>query len=197
MSRIKVIKTEEEYHQALDRLSVLMDAAPGSEEESELELLAVLTQKYEEEHFPIELPDPIEAIKFRMEQQGLSRKDMVPFFGSQSRVSEVLGRKRPLSITMIRALHKGLGIPADVLLQESGKTLDDLVLYPKDFPLKKMFANGYFPGARDLRHLKEYAEEFIAKLLSPLDKFSDQMVYCRRSAPPVSSAVGISNGQSK
>lgn len=197
MNRIKVIKTEEEYQEALARLSGLMDSAPGSEEESELELLAILIQKYEEQHYPIALPDPIEAIKFRMEQQGLTRKDMIPYFGSQSRVSEVLGRKRPLSLSMIRALHEGLGIPAEVLLQESGKTLDDLVFDPQDFPLKKMLANGYFPGARDLRHLKEDAQEFISRLLSPLDKFSDQMVYCRRSAPPKTSAVGISNGHAK
>ena len=116
----KIIQTEEEYQQALSDLELLMAAAPGSKEEQQLELLSLLIEKYEEDHFPIPYPDPIEAIKFRMEQEGLTRKDLIPFIGSQSKVSEVLNRRRPLSITMIRNLHEGLSIPAAVLIQEVG-----------------------------------------------------------------------------
>ena len=114
---IKLLKTETEYEAALTRIEALMDAEPGSAQEDELELLALLVEKYEDEHYPIDLPDPVEAIKFRMEQQGLSRKDMIQFLGSQSKVSEVLNYKRPLSLSMIRALNEGLDIPAEVLLQ--------------------------------------------------------------------------------
>ena len=114
----KVIKTEAEYEVALARVAELMDAQPGSPDEQELELFALLVEQYEQEHFPIAPPDPVEAILFRMEQEGLTRKDLAAYIGSPSKVSEVLNRKRPLSLSMIRALHKGLGIPADILVQE-------------------------------------------------------------------------------
>ncbi|MCK4724478.1 MAG: hypothetical protein KAT29_01690 [Anaerolineales bacterium] len=119
--KAKIIKNEYEYEEALAHLDMLMDASLGSPEEAELELFDVLIENYEEERYPIDLPDPIEAIKFRMEQEGLTRKDMIKYLGSQSKVSEVLNNKRPLSLTMIRALHNGLGIPAEVLLQEVQK----------------------------------------------------------------------------
>ena len=113
----KVIKTGEEYKAALSQMRALMEAAPGSPEEEDLELFAVLIEQYEKERFPIGLPDPVEAIEFRMDQAGLTRKDLIPYIGSQSKVSEGLNHKRPLSVAMIRALHDGLGIPAEVLLQ--------------------------------------------------------------------------------
>jgi HTH-type transcriptional regulator/antitoxin HigA len=114
----KVLKTEEEYTEALGRVEALMDALPGSSKEEDLELWSLLVERYEEEHFPVDLPDPIEAIKFRMEQEGLRQKDLKSFFPAKSKVSEVLNRKRPLSLGMIRALHRGLGIPAEVLLHQ-------------------------------------------------------------------------------
>ena len=114
----KVIKTEAEYEVALARVADLMDAQPGSPDEQELELFALLVEQYEQEHFPIAPPDPVEAILFRMEQEGLTRKDLAAYIGSPSKVSEVLNRKRPLSLSMIRALHRGLGIPTDILVQE-------------------------------------------------------------------------------
>lgn len=117
----KIIKSEADYVSALAHLESLMDSLPGTPEEEELELFAVLIENYEDEHFPIDMPDPVEAIKFRMEQQGLTRKDLVQYIGSQSKVSEVLNGKRPLSISMIRALEKGLGIPAKILLQVPGE----------------------------------------------------------------------------
>lgn len=114
----KIIKTKEEHAMALARVEALMDAAPGSPQEEELELWSLLVERYEDEHCPIDLPDPVLAIKFRMEQEGLRQKDLEKYFPGKNRVSEVLNRKRPLSLGMIRALHHGLGIPAEVLLRE-------------------------------------------------------------------------------
>lgn len=118
---MKVIRTETEYTDSLAEVEKLidLDPAPGTFESDQLELLTLLIQQYEANRFPMALPGPIEAIRFRMEQQGLSPRDLVPYLGSRSKVSEVLNGKRPLSLTMIRALHRGLGIPADVLLQET------------------------------------------------------------------------------
>lgn len=114
----KVIKTEAEYGIALSKVESLMDAAVGSKEADELELWAVLVESYERKHHPIDPPDPVEAIRFRMEQQGLHSVDLVRYFNSKSRVSEVLGRKRPLTLSMIRALSAGLHIPAEVLIRK-------------------------------------------------------------------------------
>ncbi|OGO38881.1 MAG: hypothetical protein A2147_09165 [Chloroflexi bacterium RBG_16_57_8] len=116
----KIIKNEDEYKDALDTLERLLDnnPAPGTHEDEEAELLILLIQDYESRIYRFTPPDPIEAIKFRMEQQGLAPKDLVPYLGSRSRVSEVLSGKRPLTISMIRRLHAGLGIPAGVLIQE-------------------------------------------------------------------------------
>jgi HTH-type transcriptional regulator/antitoxin HigA len=113
----KVIKTTEEHDQALARIEELFSAKPGTPEGDELELLVLLVETYEAEKFPIELPDAIEAIRFRMEQMNLKQKDLIPIIGSKSKVSEVLSGKRELSITMIRKIVSNLNIPATVLLQ--------------------------------------------------------------------------------
>lgn len=178
----KVIKTEEEYQAALAHLETLMDAIPGSPEEDELELFGLLVEKYEEEHFPIDLPDPIEAIKFRMEQQGLSKKDMIAYFGSQSKVSEVLNHKRPLSLAMIRALNEELGIPAEVLLREPGKSLPARKYNPADYPFAQMVKRNFFPGFHGtLREAREKGEELLESLLSPFDALRASPVLCRNS----------------
>jgi HTH-type transcriptional regulator/antitoxin HigA len=114
----KIIRNEEMYEEALSFVASLMDAKPGSKHEEELELWSLLIEQYEKENHPIEDPDPIEAIRFRMDQLGLHRKDLEPFIGQKSKVSEVLNRKRPLSLHMIRSLHSHLGIPAAVLVRE-------------------------------------------------------------------------------
>ena len=114
--KAKVIKTQEEYEAVLARVEELMDATPNTAEAEELELLAALAELYEDEHFPVDPPDPVEAIRFRMQQAGLKQKDLVQYIGSPGRVSEVLSRKRALSLRMIRALHRGLGIPAEAIL---------------------------------------------------------------------------------
>jgi HTH-type transcriptional regulator/antitoxin HigA len=114
---IKPIKTENDYKQALERLELIFDAKIGSPEGDELEVLGILIDKYENEKFPISLPDPIEAIKFRMEQMGYNQKDLANIVGLKSRASEILNRKRKLSLEMIRQLHENLHIPTDVLIQ--------------------------------------------------------------------------------
>ena len=115
---IKVIKTEENYNSALKRLEEIFDAPINSKDGDEAELLTVLIEKYEEEHYPIESPDPIEAIRFRMEQMNMNKKDLAEVIGYKSRVSEILNKKRKLSLNMIRQLHKKLRIPYASLLTE-------------------------------------------------------------------------------
>lgn len=114
---IQLIKSENDYNQALKRLELIFDAKRGTEQGDELEVLGMLIEQYENEHFPIELPDPIEAIKFRMEQMGYNQNDLAKILGFKSRASEVLNRKRKLSLEMIRQLHIGLNISTDVLIQ--------------------------------------------------------------------------------
>ena len=114
---IKPIRTKAEYRTALAEIERLFDAAPGTPDGDRLDVWATLVEAYEAQHEPIPLPDPIEAIRYHMESRGLSRVDLEPYIGSRARVAEVLNRKRPLSIDMIRKLSAGLGISADVLIQ--------------------------------------------------------------------------------
>jgi HTH-type transcriptional regulator / antitoxin HigA len=117
----KLIKTHQEHEAALARLEELMlkNPIPDSEGANELELLALLIKSFEDKNIVIDPPTPLEAIQFRMEQAGLKQKDLIPFIGSKSRVSEVLAGKRPLTLAMARKLHKGLGIPAEILLEDA------------------------------------------------------------------------------
>lgn len=115
---LKVIKTEKDYQKALKRLEVIFDAKKGSKNGDELELISLLIDNYEKEKYPIDLPDPIEAIKFRMEQLGYKQKDLAEAIGLKSRASEILNRKRKLTLDMIRKLHEVLGIPTEVLIKE-------------------------------------------------------------------------------
>jgi HTH-type transcriptional regulator/antitoxin HigA len=115
---IKPIRNDEDLTLAFARIEQLWGAASGSPEGDELEILALLVEKYEDEHFPIPPSDPIEAIKFRMDQQGLTARDLEAFIGPSGRVSEVLSRKRPLSLRMIKRLHDGLRIPYESLLAD-------------------------------------------------------------------------------
>lgn len=116
----RLIKNDNDLQSFMTRIIELAERNPieGTKEFDELELLGILIEHYESKHYPISKPDPIDAIKFRMEQQGLTNEDMTQFMGSLSKVSEVLNRKRPLSLSMIRRLHDGLGIPADILIQD-------------------------------------------------------------------------------
>lgn len=115
--KLKPIKTETDYNLALERLDKIFDAKKGSVEGDELEILGILIEKYEDENFPIALPDPIEAIKFRMEQLDYSQNDLANVIGLKSRASEILNKKRKLSLEMIRKLSETLHIPSEVLIQ--------------------------------------------------------------------------------
>ncbi len=114
---INLIKTKKDYNQALERLEVIFDAKKGTQEGDELELLGILIERYENENFFIDMPDPIEAIKFRMEQMGYTQNDLAEIVGFKSRASEILNKKRKLSLDMIRQLHERLNIPTDILIQ--------------------------------------------------------------------------------
>jgi len=113
---IRPIKTEQDYEFAISRIEELWGAKKDSPAGDELDLLVTLVESYEMKHYPISPPDPIDAIKFRMEQMGMTNSDMVKYLGSQSRVSEILNKKRKLTLGMIKSLYKGLKIPAEVLL---------------------------------------------------------------------------------
>src|SRR6185295_3266943 len=119
---LRPIRTKADYNRALAEVERLWGAKGGTPEGDRLDVLATLIDAYETEHYPMDPPDPVEAIKFRMEQQGLTRKDLEPLIGTRTRVSEVLNRKRSLSIGMIRRLHDHLGISAEVLIRPSQNT---------------------------------------------------------------------------
>ncbi len=144
--KIKVIKTKEEYEESLGLIEELIhkDPNPDSEDGEKLSLLVTLVKDYESGAFPESLPDPVDAILFRMEQQNLKPRDLIPYIGSRSKVSEVLSRKRPLTISMMRALENGLGIPAKVLLKESDEFRNTEDIMWNKFPLKEMEKRGYF-----------------------------------------------------
>jgi HTH-type transcriptional regulator/antitoxin HigA len=153
----KLIKSEDDYNLALTRIEQLMDSKPGSPEFDELELLSTLVEIYEDEHFPIDMPDPVSAIKFRMEQLELNQQGLVPFIGSRSKVSEVLNRKRSLTLAMMRSLHKGLGIPSDVLLQEPEASFPISIPHLEwtKFPVVEMAGKGWIAKDQDIKGREE------------------------------------------
>ena len=160
----RLIKNDEDYKKALSRIEELMDAQPDTPEMDELELMTALVEMYEDRHYPICPPDPLEAIKFRMDQLGLTQQDMVPYIGTKSKVSEVLNGKRPLSLTMMRSLNKYLGISAEVLLNEPGARFPDGMqnLEWDKFPVVEMAKRCWVPNVKDP---KENAEELMRKLI--------------------------------
>jgi HTH-type transcriptional regulator / antitoxin HigA len=115
---IRPIRSLNDYNNALERLELIFDAKLGTTEGDELEILTILIDKYEKENFPIDLPDPIEAVKFRMQQLNMKQKDLAETIGFKSRVSEVLNKKRKLTLDMIRKLHEELNIPTNILIKE-------------------------------------------------------------------------------
>ena len=165
MVNISPIRTEEDHEAALSRLAEIFQAEIGTPEGDERDILADLVELYEDKHYPIGLPDPISAIKFRMDQANLTPRDLVPFIGSRAKVSEVLSGKRSITMSMARALHQHLGIPADVLLQEPGATLPDAMpsLEYTRFPLTAMAKAGWIPQVKNLR---DQAEEIITDLIN-------------------------------
>ncbi|NLV30317.1 MAG: transcriptional regulator [Acidobacteria bacterium] len=164
-SEIRPIRTDADYRDALARVDVLVNARPGTPEGDELEVLSTLIEVYETKHFPIDMPSAVDAIRFRMEQQGLSKRDLEPHIGSRSKVSEVLSGKRPLTLQMIRSLHFHLGIPAEVLLQKPGADLPESPagLDWNRFPIRAMAGLGWIP---DQRESKEHAEEIMRDFIN-------------------------------
>lgn len=166
---LKIIKNTNDHILALQRLTELFDLNPqqGSVENDELDVLALLIEQYEMEKFPIDRPTAIEAIKFRMDQQGLKPKDLIPYIGSAPKVSEILNNKRSLSLSMIRKLNDGLKIPIDILIQEQERLENyyDGLDYNL-FPLNEIYKRSYLKNFHGtLRHLKDYASEYIGLFL--------------------------------
>ena len=164
MSRIRPIRTEEDYEAALSRIDDLMDSEPDSPEGEELEVLVDLVELYESRHVPMGYPSPVAALEFRMEQGGLTAQDLVPFIGSRAKVSEVLRGKRPITMPMARALHEHLGIPADVLLRDPGMEIGAPLagLEWTRFPLRAMAKAGWIPSASKT---KQRAEKLMRGLI--------------------------------
>ena len=164
MYTIRPIRSEEDYEAACARIRELMGAQLDTPEGDELDVLADLVEHYEDKHYPIGTPTAIDAIEFRMDQAGLTRRDLIPLIGSRQKVSEILAGKRDITISMARALHKHLGIPADVLLQEPGAAFDSTYdeIDPRRFPLKEMAKRNWIPQLPDLR---DRAEEVINTLV--------------------------------
>ena len=175
----KVIKNKTKYEETLFALEELLDRdpAPGTPENEELELLALLIQDYESRQFEFAPPTPIEAIKFRMEQQNLTPRDLIPYIGSRSKVSEVLSKKRPLTLSMMRALHSGLGIPASVLIQEQDEDEEADIDWDR-FPIKQMIAWGWITApASQVR-----SEEILRPFFAAVGDLKPQAILCRSSS---------------
>ena len=160
---MKPIRTEEDYEEAMTRIDEIFDVAEGTHESDELDILVELVKAYEAKTVQIDFPDPIAAIKFRMEQAGLTQRDLIPLIGSRAKVSEVLSGKRELTMSMARALHEHLGVPADALLKKPGATFgpaptpDEL----RRFPWREMANRGWI---KDRANLRDYAEDMFQKL---------------------------------
>ncbi|WP_129376999.1 ImmA/IrrE family metallo-endopeptidase [Pseudomonas aeruginosa] len=166
----KVIRTEEQHTAYLEEISRLIEMmpTPGSPESDRLELLTVLVESYEDKKHPVEAPDPIDAILFRMHEKGYKQADLIPYFGTRSRVSEVLGRKRPLTVPMIRALSVGLGISAETLI---GVASSEVTTSKEDvdwskFPVKEMVARGWIQKivGKAARSTEETVKDFISQI---------------------------------
>ena len=173
MVSVRPIRSEEDYEEALARVADLLDELSGPDGQIddpdhlgriELEVLSDLVEVYESRNVDMGFPTAIQAIEFRMDQAGLTRRDLAPFIGSSAKVSEVLSGRRPITMSMARALHRHLGIPAEVLLQEPGASLPDDIpdMEWARFPLKNMVRAGWLP---DVSGLKDRAEELICELM--------------------------------
>ena len=164
MSNIRAIRSEADYEAAIARIDDLMDAQSGTPEGEELDVLTDRVELYEAKHVPMGFPSPLGAIRFRMEQSGLSPRDLVSFMGSRAKVSEVLSGKRPLTMQMARALHANLGVPADVLLQQPGGELHSALEGTdwRRFPLAEMAKRGWIEKRRNFA---SHAEEIMRDLI--------------------------------
>ncbi len=167
--RLTKIRNETDHAAALAEIDRLLRTSPevGSPDSESLEVLSMLVEEYEGKAFPLELPTPVDAIKFRMEQMGLEQRDLIPFIGSRSRVSEVLNHKRPLTLTMMRALHRGLGIPAAVFLRDEPSEVQAGAEPDwSKYPLREMAKLGWLDAPK--RIMKSHAKELMERFAEPL-----------------------------
>lgn len=179
----RIIRTPQEYKESLAEVEhlIALDPELGTKEAERLDVLAMLVEAYEKQHFPFETPDPIEAIRFRMEEQGLMQRDLIPYIGSKSKVSEVLSGKRFLTLQMIRAINKGLDIPLEILIQEPKKNLQleqpdwDWQQLPFSEMIKRKWIN---TKSIDYR---EHTSELVKNFLEPLNGHMPEISLCRRS----------------
>lgn len=185
---IKIIKTEEDYNEALKLMEELIskDPDPDSEEGEKLHLLATLIEDYESKTFPESFPDPVDAILFRMEQQNLKPIDLIPYIGSRSKVSEILSRKRPLTISMIRSLEDNLGIPAKVLLKEVDEFRDVNNIAWERFPIKEMVKRNCFDQKITKNtNVKQLIRNFFGSIELPQNIFAMLRKTHYRTARPM------------
>lgn len=184
MERIRSIRTEADYKAALARIDALMDAEAGSKEADDLSVWADLVEAYEAKHFPIEMPTPVEAIRFRMEQANLEPRDLEPYIGSRSKVSEVLSGKKSLTLPIIRALHQHLGIPLEVLVRDERRTestVESCSLDWRRFPLNELAKRGWIRSKAPAK-AKVNAEELIGELITSAGGIEAvPMPLCRRN----------------
>ncbi|MFB2730081.1 transcriptional regulator [Shewanella mangrovisoli] len=186
---IKIIRNSKEYKKATDYLDELL-ASDDQYNDDLIDVMILLISNYEEEHFNIGLPDPVSAIEHRMEQQGLTRKDLIQYLGSQSRVSEVMNRKAPLSLSMIRNLYEGLGISYEVLMQDQKLEPDQRKVDYEDYPITAMFKKGFFPKSiKSASDAKSKAEELIREMFEVVRLTPFAMT----GAPHLRSAVNTTN----
>jgi len=189
---VKKIKNEEQHERVLARIGELMSlaATPDGPENDELEVLALLAADYEKEQFQIEAPGPIEAIRFRMEQGGLTQRELAPLIGSKSKTSEVLAGKRPLTLAMIRSLHRHLGIPLESLVTEAQAPLAARLpdMEWSRFPVREMVQRGFVPFSGPLNQAAAHAEELVRTFFSNPE--GAKTMFCR-ARPRVGSAVNL------
>ncbi len=177
----KVIRNETDYETALSRVEELIDLGPeeGSDEREELDLLVLLVEAYEKKEHALSPPDPVDAILFRMDQGGLTQRDLIPFIGSRSKVSEVLARKRPVTMAMARALHDNLGIPARSLLAEAEREISETDVDWGKFPIREILKCGWISAAGDqgMKEIKALMQNIFAA-----QEFSEAtLALCRTS----------------
>lgn len=179
---IRVIRNDEQYQASIERIRslILSDPLEGSAEREQIDVLSLLIEDYERQRYQIGLPDPIDAIKFRMEQANLRQRDLVPYIGSRSKVSEVLNRKRPLSLPMIRALSSELGVPAEVLLQAEDPTIVEFEgIEAERFPLREMIRIGWVDATSE--EVDENPAGVLASFMSPLGSIGTLVALYRKT----------------
>lgn len=179
---LKIIKTEADYETALSRVDDLMSAEPGTLEFDELEVMSLLVERYETDNHPIELPTPLEAIEFRMDQAGLKQRDLIPYIGSSSKVSEVLAGKRPLTLAMMKALHRGLGIPAEVFFREASASKQASGIDAARLPWGEIVKRGWIANfGGTARQAKARPDELLGKMFHPMAERCMEPAMFRRS----------------